>query len=137
MFTVNWFDTNFLRFINQIKNKEAALLAKDMTRNPEDERKLTMIKQLPPLIRILHSYFVVEKKAAIPIQLVIQKCTENSLSLSVGSCNDYINLINDLLPDWLFILKVSKGVFIKIDKNKVLEDLFERLDRIVLRLKQN
>lgn len=110
------------------------MLAKEITRKPEEERKLSMIKQLPPLIRILHSYFVVEKKAAIPIEQVVKKCTENSTSLSVGNCNDYLYLLNELLPDWLFILKVSKGTFIKIDKGKVLDTLFTRLDNIAKRM---
>ena len=124
-------------FNPQIKNKEAALIAKEITRKPEEERKLTMIKQLPQLIRILHSYFVIEKKAAIPIEHVVAKCTQSSCSLSVGNCNDYLYLLNELLPSWLFIMKVSKGTFIKIDKGQVLEDLFKELDQTIFRLKQN
>lgn len=112
-------------------------MAKDITRNPEEGKKLEKIKKLPELIRILHSYFVMEKKAAIPIEQVVANFTKSSAGLSVGDCNDYLYLLNELLPDWLFVLKVSRGTFIKIDKGKILEDLFKRLERITNRLKQN
>ena len=67
---------------------------------------------------------------------LIETCTKSyPSSISVSQCQEQVSLIAELLPDWLMILKVSSGVFVKIDKEKNLAELFDRLDKTVERLK--
>lgn len=106
-----------------------------MTRKPEIEKKITEIKKLPELIRIIHSFFTIEKKKAILLSNVIKKCMDSSTSYTAGNCSDLIYLINEILPDWLLILKTSQGTFIKINKDTVLKSLYDRLDRNIIKLK--
>lgn len=110
-------------------------LAKEMTRKPEVEKKIAEIRKLPELIRIIHSYFTTEKKKAILLSNVINKCLESSTTFSSGNCSDLIYLTNEQLPDWLLILKTSQGIFIKINKETTLKSLYDRLDRSVIKLK--
>lgn len=108
-----------------------------MTRKPETEKKIAEIKKLPELVRIVHSYFTTEKKKAILLADVIKKCVDSSTSFSSGACSDLIYLTNELLPDWLLILKTSQGTFIKINKDTVLKSLYDRLDRCIIKLKES
>ena len=108
-----------------------------MTRNPEIEKKITEMKKLPDLIRIIYSHFTTEQKKAISLQNVIKKCLDSSSSYSTSTCSALIYLLNELLPDWLLILKTSQGTFIKINKDTVLKSLYDRLDRDIIKMKGN
>lgn len=108
-----------------------------MTRKPEVEKRITEIRRLPELVRIIHSYFTTEKKKAILMANVIKKCLDSSTSFSAGSCSDLIYLANELLPDWLLILKTSQGVFVKIYQETVLKSLYDRLEKCIIKLKSN
>lgn len=66
---------------------------------------------------------------------VIKKCVDSSASFSTGSCQDLIQLINELLPDWLLILKTSQGKFVKINQETMLKSLYDRLDKCIVKLK--
>lgn len=117
-------------FYSQIRAKEAAAIAKELTRKPEDERKLMMLKKLPELVRIIDSYFVSERRSAIPFEDVIQKTIESyHTSISVSDVQELIQFLAQLLPDWICILEVRKGTFVKVDKNKTIVELLERLNK--------
>jgi chromatin licensing and DNA replication factor 1 len=117
--------------LDKIRAKEASKLAKEMLRSPEDEKKLEMMQRLPEFIRILTNYFLGEKRAAIPLGGVVIKAKESYHTfMSPVDVQEHIKLLHQLLPDWLFLLEVRKGTFVKLDKNKQTQVLLERLDKI-------
>ncbi|CAM5999082.1 unnamed protein product [Sphagnum balticum] len=115
--------------LEKIRAKEAILMAKEMTRKPEEERELEMISRLPELIRIIHSYFVGEKKMVVALQDLITK-TVNSYHSCIAICDvqQHINLLLKLLPNWIWSLEHKKGTFIKIDKNMIITELVKNLN---------
>lgn len=95
-----------------------------------------MIKRLPEFIRIINNYFVGERRATLPFESVVEKCRDSYYTnISLPEVHDHVQLIHQLLPDWLYRLEVRKGTFIKIDKDKSLEDLNKRLEAASQRLR--
>jgi chromatin licensing and DNA replication factor 1 len=116
--------------LDKIKAKEARRASLEMTRPPEVEKKISMIKRLPDFIRMINNYFTGERKATLSLDSVVLKCKESYYqSISCPEVQDFVKLLSELLPDWLFILEVKKGTFVKIDKSKSIEALIERLKR--------
>lgn len=57
----------------QIRAKEAQKLQATMTRNPQQEQRLSMMSRLPELARILRNVFVAEKKPALLMELTCNR----------------------------------------------------------------
>ncbi len=57
----------------QIRAKEAQKLHATMTRNPQQEERLSMMSRLPDLARILRNVFVAEKKPALIMELACNR----------------------------------------------------------------
>ncbi len=57
----------------QIRAKEHQKLHATMTRNPQQEERLSMISRLPELARILRNVFVAEKKPALIMELACNR----------------------------------------------------------------
>lgn len=57
----------------QIRAKEAQKLHAAMTRNPQQEERLSMMSRLPDLARILRNVFVAEKKPALIMELACNR----------------------------------------------------------------
>lgn len=66
-----------LDLLERIRLKEQKRLELAMTRNPQQEVRLSRIERLPEISRILKSYFTTEKKAAITVEDCVQKLTES------------------------------------------------------------
>lgn len=113
-------------------------MAKEMTRRPEEEKKLKMIETLPEFIKIVHNYFIGERRAAIKYEEVIKKTVESfRVSISMVDVEERIKLLSVLLPEWICILDVSKGTFIKIiDKDKSIKELNDILTKTSEKIKQ-
>jgi len=116
--------------LEKIRAKEAQKITKEMTRSPETEKKISMIGRLPDFLRIINNYFVGERKATLSVENVVNKCKDSYYTcISAPEAHEHIKLIGQLLPDWLFLLDVKKGTFVKIDKTKSIEDLIKRLNK--------
>ena len=57
-------------------------MAKEMTRRAKEERKLKLISQLPEFIKIVHNYFISEKKVALKLESVIMKTQVNGYGIT-------------------------------------------------------
>lgn len=100
------------------------------------EKRLSMIKRLPDLMKIIHNYFIGQSKAAQLMEEVIKKCIESyHIFISNSDVEEQIQLLTELLPDWIYVLKVRKGVYLKIDKQKNLNELFIRLEKASLKIR--
>ena len=118
----------------QIREKQKSSQVVREHRDPQIEKKISEMKRLPELIRTIQSLFSAEKKKSISLTDLIERCCENMNCYSSDRCADLIRLTNELLPDWLLILKTMRGTFIKIDTGTVLKSLYDRLDRSMAKL---
>ncbi|CAG2172846.1 unnamed protein product, partial [Oppiella nova] len=122
--------------LNKIRAKEAANLAKEMTRKPEVETELRILRSLPEFIRIIHSYIVGSKKLAVPYDQLIDKLiTSFTSSLSILRAKEHVSYLCRFMPDWICQLEVKKGNYIKINKETTLSALDQRIKTKVNRLK--
>ncbi|XP_022257772.1 DNA replication factor Cdt1-like, partial [Limulus polyphemus] len=79
-----------------------------------------------------YRFFIAERKAAVSWDVVVQKLLESyHTSISLNDVEDHVRLMSELLPDWLFVVQVRRGTFLKIDKNKDLTVLSERIENLM------
>eukprot|EP00090_Calanus_glacialis_P004164 TRINITY_DN13076_c0_g1_i1.p1 TRINITY_DN13076_c0_g1~~TRINITY_DN13076_c0_g1_i1.p1 ORF type:complete len:792 (-),score=290.26 TRINITY_DN13076_c0_g1_i1:145-2520(-) len=117
--------------IAKIKAKEAARAKLEMTRNPEQIKRLSQLKKLPELARMIRSLFITEKKAALEVQLACKRLTS---SLPHGTEKTQVEENMRLLAvesrGWLKIHLVGSAEYFKMDKtdiNKVCKKLEQKL----------
>lgn len=97
-----------------------------------------MIKRLPEFIRIIHNYFITEKKTAIPYENVINKLVDSyHSSIAMRDAKDHIDYVAKLLPEWIMILQVERGTYVKIEKNKSISDLINKVNNSAIILRSN
>ncbi|XP_041455717.1 DNA replication factor Cdt1-like [Lytechinus variegatus] len=107
--------------VNRIKAKEARNTELAMMRSPEEESRIGRLERLPELCKILRVFFLAEKKAALPIDSIIQKLMESYRSaLSRDDLEKHIALMLEILPDWLKKVVIRKVTYIKMDRTKEL-----------------
>ncbi|XP_030830961.1 DNA replication factor Cdt1 [Strongylocentrotus purpuratus] len=105
--------------LSRIKAKEARNTVITMMRTPEEEGRIGMLERLPVLCKILRVFFLAEKKAALPIDSIIQKLMESYRSaLSRDDLEKHIALMLEILPDWLKKVIIRKTTYIKMDRTK-------------------
>ena len=121
-----------IALLNKVKAREAQKIAREMTRPPQVEQKLKMLAQFPDFSRILKFYFIGEGKTVLPIEQVSKKLIESYPSfMSSNDAVERLNYMAKVLPDWLMILKVKSGTFVKIlNKDANLNALHERIGKL-------
>lgn len=121
----------------QIRAKEAANLAQEMTRKPEVERELRILSSLPEFIRIIHSYLVGSNKLSVPYEQLVDKVISSfNVSMSVVRAKEHIDFLCDLFPDWIALLQVKRGTYVKINKQTPIATLDQRIGKKVSQLKK-
>ncbi|CAN7944602.1 unnamed protein product [Ixodes hexagonus] len=114
----------------RIRAREAFKLVQQMTIRPEDEKERTQLSHLPELIRITRSLFLVEQKAAILKDVLVRKVKESFSSvLTVTEVEALVELASKVLPDWLKVLTIQRGTFVKIVKEKDINALVDRVTK--------
>jgi len=116
--------------LERIRQKEQKKLELAMTRNPKKELRISRMERLPDMSRIIKSYFVSERKAAITLEDCVQKLSESyGTDLHTSNLEEHIKLIAELVPKWLQILPVRKCLYVKLartfDINNVINLLSE------------
>ncbi|XP_071511171.1 DNA replication factor Cdt1-like [Diadema antillarum] len=116
--------------LNRIKAKEAHRSEVAMMRSPEQESRIGMLERLPELIRILRGFFLAEKKAALPLDVVSQKLMESYRSaLARDEVEKHIALMVEILPEWLKKINIRKVWYIKMDRTKELSSLTDIVNK--------
>lgn len=69
----------------QVRAREAAKRARDMTRSTTENKELEMLSRLPEMARIIRNSFVTEKKAALPWEMIAAKVVASYSSLMSSS----------------------------------------------------
>ena len=113
--------------IDKIRQKEELKMQESLTANSEVVEKRVMMQRLPELCRILKTYFVSERRAAIPLEDVSSKLAESYTStLSKVQVEKHVKLLSEVAPEWLQILYVRKCPYVKLKKNVNINILIEK-----------
>lgn len=76
----------------------------------------------------INSLFLADKKAAMPAEDVTNKLMDgNGTSLDVTEA--HLNLILEVLPQWIKTVTVRKMTYIKIDRNMSIKSILEEIKR--------
>uniref|UniRef100_A0A8C3SL62 CDT1 Geminin-binding domain-containing protein n=1 Tax=Chelydra serpentina TaxID=8475 RepID=A0A8C3SL62_CHESE len=118
--------------LERIRAKEAQKLQALMTRNPQQEERLTMISRLPEMARLLRTVFVAEKKQALTMEVACTRMLDSyRTTMTSGDMEKHLHLFSELLPDWVIIHPIRKDTYIKLDKSMDLNVIMERLMRMI------
>ena len=77
-------------FYFQIRAREAAKAAREMTRSAPESAELERLSRLPEMARIVRNFFVAEKKAALPWDTVSTKLASSYPSMLATRKNQFI-----------------------------------------------
>ena len=72
--------------------------------------------------------FVAEKKAAIPVEQVVQKLVD-SIGGSADKIEAHLTLIEEVLPEWCKRVTVRKNCYIKVDRNMEIKIILDRIEQ--------
>ncbi|NXO03425.1 CDT1 factor, partial [Rhinopomastus cyanomelas] len=116
--------------LERIRAKEAQKLQALMTRNPQQEERLAMLGRLPAMARVLRNVFVAEKKQALTMEVACARMADSyNTQMSPGEMEKHLRLFAELLPDWVRIHAIRTDTYIKLDKEKDLGLITERLTK--------
>jgi len=119
--------------IAKIKAKEAARAKLEMTRNPEQLKRLGQLKKLPELARMIRNLFITEKKAALEVQFSCKKLTSClPYGTEKSAVEENLRLLTKESKGWLKIHLVGSAEYFKMDKT----DINRVCQRLELKLKE-
>ncbi|XP_015455706.1 DNA replication factor Cdt1 isoform X1 [Pteropus alecto] len=117
--------------LERIRAKEAQKQLAQMTRRPEQEQRLQRLERLPELARVLRSIFVSERKLALTMEVACTRMVGSyHTAMSPGACRNasyaavtdegemekHVQLLSELLPDWLSLHRIRTDTYVKLDK---------------------
>ncbi|NWR86444.1 CDT1 factor, partial [Furnarius figulus] len=116
--------------LDRIRAKEARKLQALMTRDTRQEERVAMLGRLPAMARVLRSVFVAEKKQALPMEVVCARLADSyDEQMAAGEMEKHLRLFAELLPDWVGVHAIRTDIYIKLDKEKDLGLITERLSK--------
>ncbi|NXC28841.1 CDT1 factor, partial [Campylorhamphus procurvoides] len=116
--------------LDRIRAKEARRLQVLMTRDTRQEERVAMLGRLPAMARVLRSVFVAEKKQALPMEVVCARLADSyDEQMAAGEMEKHLRLFAELLPDWVGVHVIRTDTYIKLDKEKDLGLITERLSK--------
>ncbi|NWH56360.1 CDT1 factor, partial [Geococcyx californianus] len=116
--------------LERIRAKEAQKLQALMTRDLQQEERLTMLGRLPAMARVLRNIFVAEKKQALTMEVACARMSDSyDVQMPPGEMEKHLRLFSELLPDWVGIHTIRTDTYIKLDKGKDLSLITERLTK--------
>uniref|UniRef100_A0A8C5NKN7 Chromatin licensing and DNA replication factor 1 n=1 Tax=Junco hyemalis TaxID=40217 RepID=A0A8C5NKN7_JUNHY len=116
--------------LERVRAKEAARLAALLTRDAGQEQRAARLARLPAMARLLRGAFVAEKKAALSMELLCARLADSCPELvAPGEMEKHVRLFAELLPDWVGIHNLRTDIYVKLDKEKDLGLVTERLNK--------
>ncbi|XP_068059311.1 DNA replication factor Cdt1 [Anomalospiza imberbis] len=117
--------------LERVRAKEAARLAALLTRDARQEERAARLARLPAMARVLRSVFVAEKKPALSMELLCARLADSCPELvAPGEMEKHVRLFAELLPDWVGIHALRTDTYVKLDKEKDLGLVTERLNKV-------
>ncbi|KAL5022363.1 hypothetical protein ScPMuIL_001518 [Solemya velum] len=118
--------------LEKIRAKEAQKLEEAMMKDPKENHRTIMMRRLPEMIRMLRTYFITEKKPSLVFEAVAQKMVESYKScISIGDMGEHIKLMLELIPEWLTMVEIKRGKYLKIDRNLDLVTVTDKINNIL------
>uniref|UniRef100_A0A8C5T344 Chromatin licensing and DNA replication factor 1 n=1 Tax=Malurus cyaneus samueli TaxID=2593467 RepID=A0A8C5T344_9PASS len=116
--------------LDRVRAKEAQRLRALLTRDAKQEERAVRLARLPAMARVLRSVFVAEKKAALSMELLCARLTDSCPELvAPGEMEKHVRLLAELLPDWVGVHALRTDTYVKLDKEKDLGLVTERLNK--------
>ncbi|KAJ1072869.1 hypothetical protein K5549_012095 [Capra hircus] len=117
--------------LERIRAKEAQKQLAQMTRRPEQEQRLQRLERLPELARVLRGVFVSERKPALTMEVACARMVGSyRAAMSPGEMEKHLQLLSELLPDWLSLHRIRTDTYVKLDKAADLAGVMEQLARL-------
>ncbi|NXX36420.1 CDT1 factor, partial [Nicator chloris] len=116
--------------LDRIRAKEARRLQALLTRDARQEERAARLARLPAMARVLRGVFVAEKKAALGMELLCARLADSCPELAApGEVEKHVRLLAELLPDWVGIHALRTDTYVRLDKEKELGLVTERLNK--------
>ncbi|XP_053843058.1 DNA replication factor Cdt1 [Vidua macroura] len=116
--------------LERVRAKEAARLAALLTRDARQEERAARLARLPAMARVLRSVFVAERKPALSMELLCARLADSCPELvAPGEMEKHVRLFAELLPDWVGVHALRTDTYVKLDKEKDLGLVTERLNK--------
>ncbi|CAN8187138.1 unnamed protein product [Coccothraustes coccothraustes] len=116
--------------LERVRAKEARRLAALLTRDARQEERAARLARLPAMARLLRGVFVAEKKPALSMELLCARLADSCPELvAPGEMEKHVRLFAELLPDWVGIHALRTDIYVKLDKEKDLGLVTERLNK--------
>ncbi|XP_050835022.1 DNA replication factor Cdt1 [Serinus canaria] len=117
--------------LERVRAKEARRLAALLTRDARQEERAARLARLPAMARLLRGVFVAEKKPALSMELLCARLADSCPELvAPGEMEKHVRLFAELLPDWVGIHALRTDIYVKLDKEKDLGLVIERLNKV-------
>jgi len=120
-----------LSLLEKIRAKEAEKKAREMYSNKDEEIKMKRLKRLPELARLIKSVFLSEQKNALKKTFVIQKVFQSYpgfIERDVLTLD--VDKLVELTTPWIFERAIQKEVWMKVDKEKSINEVVSKLEEI-------
>ncbi|XP_062587109.1 DNA replication factor Cdt1-like [Saccostrea cucullata] len=118
--------------LEKIRAREAKKQELEMMRDPVEDKRSLMIHRLPEMMRILRAHFVTEKKPALTMENIVQKLTDSyKTTIQAADVESHVKLLIELVPEWLTVVEIKKGKYVKMDRNIELGSLQSKVLNMV------
>ncbi|NXI10364.1 CDT1 factor, partial [Irena cyanogastra] len=90
----------------------------------------TRLARLPAMARVLRGVFVAERKPALGMELLCARLADSCPEpLAPGEMEKHVRLLAELLPDWVGVHALRTDTYVRLDKEKELGLVTERLNK--------
>ncbi|NXQ46499.1 CDT1 factor, partial [Catharus fuscescens] len=117
--------------LDRVRAKEARRLQALLTRDARQEERAARLARLPAMARVLRGLFVAEKKPALSMELLCARLADSCPELvAPGEMEKHVRLLAEVLPDWVGVHTLRTDTYVKLDKEKDLGLVTERLTKM-------
>ncbi|NXH63618.1 CDT1 factor, partial [Rhabdornis inornatus] len=116
--------------LDRVRAKEARRVRALLTRDARQEERAARLARLPAMARVLRGVFVAERKPALSMELLCARLADSCPELvAPGEMEKHVRLLAELLPDWVGVHTLRTDTYVKLDKEKGLGLVTERLNK--------
>lgn len=104
--------------LEKVRQKQAAKALDAITRSSAQDAEAELYGHLPEIARVTQSLYVTERKAVLPLNLVLDKlCNSYRVFTRRSEMETYLRTMSKAVPEWMVFHEIRGSVFIKIVKN--------------------
>lgn len=114
--------------LERIRKKEALKMAEKMVMGGQDEKERRILQALPGLMRAIRQVFLTSKKATLLYTDLTSKIRDSG---SFDNLDALMSRVGEIAPEWYKPIIVRNLKYVKIDKDRDVNSLCERVERMV------